>query len=321
MKVDPKNVPFAVKLLRNWPAKLWAVRLLDALSKHPIAPLPETYQCREIQIPRSDGSGSVRTLVISPKAQKEPLPVVVHLHGGGYLIGTPESSSLKPIANLLKATDAVFVVPDYRLAKDMPYPAAHDDCYDALVWAARNAHEIGGRPDQIILGGESAGGGLVLSTALRARDRGEVNVAFQFPICPMIDDDEANWTPVAPADQSWPPSLNRFGWDRLLGAGRRGGADVTAYEAPIRTKDWSGLPPTFTFVGECDLFHAQTSAMVEALRNAGVDVVFDTKPGVYHSMEFFSENQPVSQDILRFYRETFIEFTEKYFAPQPERPE
>src|SRR5690606_30824760 len=115
------------------------------------------------------------------------VPGVLWIHGGGYAQGVPEMSH-DMYRQLIGTRDCVIVAPDYRLSIDAPYPAALEDCYEVLLWMKDHAQELGIRSDQLMVGGESAGGGLTAALAMYARDRGEVNLAFQMPLYPMIDD-------------------------------------------------------------------------------------------------------------------------------------
>ena len=128
------------------------------------------------------------------------------------------------------------------------------------------------RRDKIFVGGNSAGGGMTAALTLYARDRGEVNIAFQMPLYPMLDDrptktSKNNDAPV------WNTKSNIAAWKLYLGDDY--GTDmVSKYAAPARETDFSGLPPTLTFIGSIDPFLAETKSYVEALRAAGVPVEF-----------------------------------------------
>ena len=319
MAIQPDAKTAGLRFLQMLPAWGWVVRLLNRATAGDSAVIPDHYTRKVVAIPRSNGHGTIRTLVIAPKKIKQPLPLVIHYHGGGHIMGTPEASSLAPIVNFITVTDAVFVAPDYILATDAPYPSGHDDCYDALLWAAENASELGANEEQIIIGGESAGGGLTLSTALRARDEGKVNIAFQFPIYPMADDREESWNKLPRRQLSWNVGLNRLGWDMLLGKGRRGGPDVTAYEAPARASSVKGLPPTMTYVGTNDLFYTQTVDFVNRLEEAGVPLLIKEYTDVFHGQEVLAPKSAMADVILENYRSMFLELLGKYRAKQPNR--
>ena len=145
------------------------------------------YNTRKATIP-SDG-GSLKLLILSPKgttAQKRP--GVLWIHGGGYVVGMPGMVHMSRARNLVIKYGAIVVSPEYRLAGQVPYPAALEDCHRALMYLKEHADELGVRSDQIMVGGESAGGGLAAALCMYEKDIGGVNIAFQMPLYPMIDD-------------------------------------------------------------------------------------------------------------------------------------
>ncbi len=117
--------------------------------------------------------------------------------------------------------DCAAVSIEYRLAPEHPYPAPLDDCYAGLLWTAEHADELGIDRNRIVVAGASAGGGLAAGLALLARDRGEVSLAFQLLIYPMIDD--RNVTPSTRIDglPVWSRDANDLGWRAYLGDLRR----------------------------------------------------------------------------------------------------
>ena len=119
----------------------------------------------------------IPALVLSPKSKAEDPPGILWIHGGGYVLGMKEMVHRSRAVNLVKNHGAVVISPGYRLAWQAPYPAAIDDCYAALLYMNSHAESLGIRDDQIMIGGESAGGGLCAALAMMARDRREVNVA------------------------------------------------------------------------------------------------------------------------------------------------
>ena len=171
----------------------------------------------------------------------------------------------------------------YRLAPETPYPGPLDDCYAGLAWVHQHADELGVDPDRIGIGGQSAGGGLAAGLALLARDRGEVPVAFQLLIYPMLDDRQITPSSGWP-DPIWPPSANTYGWTAYLGD-RKGGPDVEPYAAPARATDLAGLPPTLIAVGAIDGFSDEDIDYAVRLRHAGVPVDLHVYAGAPHGFE------------------------------------
>ena len=164
---------------------------------------------RKIYIP--SGARRVPALVLSPEELSAPATGVLWIHGGGYISGMKEMVYISRAVELVKSFGAVVVSPGYRLAPFSPYPAAIDDCYTALVYMKEHAAELGMRQNQLMVGGESAGGGLCAAVCIRARDTGEVNVAFQMPLYPMLDDRDTE-TSRDNHGRVWNTWKNHFGW-------------------------------------------------------------------------------------------------------------
>lgn len=261
---------------------------------------------------RRDGS-PLRMVVVRPVVPRPDATGVLWIHGGGYALGSPEIS-VPTARRLVAATDCVVVLPDYRLSTRQPYPAALDDCYDALLWLRDNADDLSVAVDQLVVGGESAGGGLTAAVTLLARDRGEVAVAFQVPLYPMIDDrprpsSTGNRSPV------WNSATNDAAWDLYLGD-LRGGA-VPPYAAPARADDLTGLPPTLTFFGDREPFRDEIVDYVTRLEAAGVPVLAQEFAGAFHAFDLMSPNAPVSRRARAFLLDGFRHFSATYRADQP----
>lgn len=139
-----------------------------------------------VRIPTENGGMSA--LLLSPLAAPKNAAGILWLHGGGYIAGMKEMVHASRAVDLVKKFGAVVLSPGYRLALKAPYPAAIDDCYAALLYLKAHAAAFGVRSDQLMVGGESAGGGLCAAVCIRARDEGKVSVAFQMPLYPMLDD-------------------------------------------------------------------------------------------------------------------------------------
>ena len=212
----------------------WAKRLIlpsirffkfsNWLAKFAPPPAIKGYTQSTVHIPRSEAQGELRALLYRPEGAAEPLPGLLYIHGGGYAIGSPESSGAA-IKAFAKAHSCVIIAPAYRKSMEAPYPAALDDCYDALLWMVKNAAELGIRSDQIMVGGHSAGGGLTAALSLRARNRDSVRIAFQMPVYPMIDDRMVNPSARDNHAPVWNSAHNELGWSLYLkGLKRRGEA-------------------------------------------------------------------------------------------------
>lgn len=272
-----------------------------------------TIQFSEEWILRKDGS-KMRICIFRPLTPKEGVPGVLWLHGGGYALGSPEVS--KNFAKkFIEASDCVFIAPDYRLSIEAPYPAALEDSYETLLWMKSHAKELGIRDNQLMVGGDSAGGGLTAALTLYARDKGEVSIAFQMPLYPMIDDRMITETAKDNNAPVWNSKSNFNGWKLYLG-NLFGTPNVPYYAAAARSEDYSNLPPTATFVGDLEPFRDETIQYVENLRKAGIPVEFQIFYGCYHGFDQICPKAEVTQKALEFLVKSFKYALEHYFAEQ-----
>jgi acetyl esterase/lipase len=224
-----------------------------------------------------------------PANAKDPGPALLWIHGGGYIIGRAVQDDVlcRRFARVLGATVASV---EYRLAPEHPYPTPVQDCYSALTWLARLPAVD---PAQVAIGGGSAGGGLAAALALLARDRGDVPVAAQLLVYPMLDDRSADRTDLDDDGyRLWNRSSNRFGWDAYLGDANRNVA------VPARHEDLSGLPPAWIGVGTLDLFHDEDLAYGERLKAAGVPCEVHVVPGAFHGFDAVAAKAEVSQSFF-----------------------
>lgn len=142
----------------------------------------------DCSIPGPLGEPEVPVRLYRPKEQSPgTLASLLWIPGGGYVIGNVEQDDLA-MQHIVEEVGCIVVSVEYRRAPENPFPAPVEDCYAALKWMAGNALGLGLDPARLAIGGASAGGGLCAGLALLTRDRGEIGLAFQMSIYPMIDD-------------------------------------------------------------------------------------------------------------------------------------
>ncbi len=248
------------------------------------------YTTKTLSVPA--GGGKLKLLILSPRTGAPANRTgVLWIHGGGYITGMAGTVHWSRAKNLVCKYGAVVISPAYRLAGTAPYPAALEDCHAALVYLRDHAKELGVRDDQIMVGGESAGGGLAAALCMYEKDIGGVNIAFQMPLYPMIDNEDTetsrdNHAPV------WNTRRNHYGWKKYL-AGWSG--EVPCYAAAARRKNYEGLPPAYTFVSTAEPFYAETVTYMENLKQAGVAADMDIYPGLYHAFDMLTPLRHVSK--------------------------
>lgn len=256
---------------------------------------------RDVLIPGPSDNPSVRVRLYSPSEPSTPRPALLWIHGGGFILGTPEQDEAN-IVRMCRDLDLTVAAVSYRLGPDHPFPAGLNDCYAALTWLHANADELGIARDRIAIGGNSAGAGLAAGLVLHAHDAGKVPVAFQLLIYPMLDDRTVNRTDI---DQSrlrmWNSKSNVVGWTAYLGHAP-GGEGVPDHAAPARRQDLRGLPPAWIGVGTCDLFHDEDVAYARRLQEAAVSCTLKVVEGAFHGFDLVGDAQVV-EDFRRSYTE------------------
>ena len=266
---------------------------------------------RRLRIPAPHGS--IPALLLSPNPAPVNATGVLWIHGGGYVLGMKEMVHMSQAVGLVKRFGAVVLSPGYRLALQAPYPAAHDDCYAALLYLKEHAASLGVRSDQLMVGGESAGGGLCAAVCIRARDEGRVNVALQMALYPMLDDRDTERS----ADNHgriWNTRRNHLAWQLYLRGADR--TQLPPYAAPARLTDYSGLPPAYSFVGDGEPFYTETVRCFERLRAAGIPAELDVYHTDLHAFDMMQPDDPLSREATQAFHQHFALAQRRFFAPQ-----
>ena len=286
--VDPELRPMALEIEKNsaqFPSlsdeTLPSIRAkIESLM---LPPLPDVSYAKQ-QIPGSAGSPDVTVYILNAKPGTSR-PGIVFLHGGGFVFGSA-LSALRDAQVVAAQLDCCVAVVDYRLAPETRFGGSIADNYTVLVWLHTHASELGVDPARIAIMGESAGGGHAALLAITARDRGEVPVAFQVLIYPMLDDrtGSSRQMPNHIGALVWRADANRYGWRSFLGQAP-GKRIAPAGAVPARIADLTGLAPAFIGVGTLDLFVSEDIDYARRLVEAGVPTELLVVPGAFHGFD------------------------------------
>lgn len=263
----------------------------------------------------ASGDFRMKLLILRPtvnRRARENTPGILWIHGGGYVVGMAGMVFMSRAKRLVTEYGAVVISPEYRLAGKAPYPAALEDCYAALLYLKKQAAELGCADDRIMVGGESAGGGLTAALCMLARDRGEVNIAFQMPLYPMLDHRDTD----SSRDNhgvSWNTKRNHAAWKKYL-SGVDG--EVPPWASPARQTDYSGLPPAYTFVGDREAFYCETRAYIDNLQRAGIPVHMDVYPSGFHAFDMLLPFRRISRRAIAAFEQQYLYAAEHYRAAQ-----
>ena len=255
------------------------------------------YRLKTVYIP-SDGR-KLKLLVLIP--QGKPAAGVLWIHGGGFLTGMSEMVFMTRGRALCEKYGALVISPAYRLSLLHPYPSALNDCYAALSYMYAHREEYGIPEDRIMVGGESAGGGLTVSVCLKARDLGVIPVSYQMPLYPMLDhrDTDSSRDNHAPV---WNTRKNHLAWALYL---RDLHGSIPYYASPALCEDVRGLPPAYTFVGSIEPFLDETCTYIQKLKDAGIPASMDIWPDKYHAFDLFEIKGEVRKQAVERFEEHF----------------
>jgi acetyl esterase len=254
---------------------------LDVLRAGPELEVPEIWglpdevdEVVDLSIPGP--GGPLRVRVYRPLST-EILPVVIWLHGGGWVVGTIESHD--PVCRALaNRTPCVVVAVDYRLAPEAPFPAALEDSWAATQWVAEEALKLGADASRLVVAGDSAGGNLAAAVALRARDR-RLELALQVLVYPVTDAElESESYQRLATGLNLTRAKMEWYWKQYLG-----GADGLDPEAsPLRALDLTGVAPAIVQTAEYDPLLSEGEAYARRLEEAGVPVTLTRYDAVIH---------------------------------------
>jgi acetyl esterase len=225
--------------------------------------------------------GQIAVRLVKPAGSAGTLPVILYIHGAGWVLGSPQTHDLL-VRNLAVGAQAAVVFPDYRRAPEAQYPSQIEEAYATAAWIAEHGSEHGLDPNRVAIAGDSVGGNMTIAVTLMAKERGGPSFAAQLLYYPVTDagmDTEsygqfAEGYFLARAGMAW------F-WDQYLPDESRRGESLAS---PIRasTEELTGLPPALVINGEADVLRDEGEAYATKLRAAGVPVTQTRYGGIIH---------------------------------------
>lgn len=207
-----------------------------------------------------------------------PFPVVLAIHGGGWIIGSVDNYD-GFCHELSSLAEVIVVSVEYRRAPEYKFPIPFDDCYAAFLWVADTIARYNGDPRRIVVGGESAGGNLTAAVALKARDTHGPHIVAQLLIYPVTDyacdtvsHKECGQGYLLRSDNM------RYMWDLYLNNKED---QNNSYASVLRAKNFTHLPPALVIIAEFDPLRDEGYAYAQKLQEANVKTMVVSYPTIH----------------------------------------
>jgi acetyl esterase len=254
-----------------------ARKVLDDVQAAPIDKLPvEDYW---VTVPAE--VGDVRVRIVRPPNAAGTLPVILYMHGGGWVLGNADTHD-RLVRELVVGTGAALAFVEYNRSPEAHYPVAIEQGYATARWIIRNGAARQLDPERMAVAGESVGGCMTAALALMAKDRGDVRFVHQSMWYPVTDAamDSDSYEEFAEGYFLTAKAMAWF-WDAYLPDVER---RSEPYASPLRAGDEQlvGLPPAFVIVDEADVLRDEGEAYAARLRAAGVPVTTVRYDGITH---------------------------------------
>jgi acetyl esterase len=226
-------------------------------------------------------SGEVSVRIVRPRGATGPLPVVVYLHGAGWVFGNAHTHD-RLIRELAVGINAAVVFPEYSRSPEARYPIAVEENYAAAKWVAEHGSDHGLDTTRIAIAGDSVGGNMTAAVTLLAKQRGDVRFAQQVLFYPVTDAsfDTESYHQFAEGYFLAREGMKWF-WDQYTTDPAQR-AEITASPLRASLEELAGLPPALVITGEADVLRDEGEAYAAKLREAGVPVTAVRYQGIIH---------------------------------------
>ena len=230
----------------------------------------------------ADGpSEQVSLRILRPPRAQAPLPVIVYIHGAGWVFGSTQTHD-RLMRELAVGAQAAVVFPEYRLSPEAKYPTAIEESYSVVKWVAEHGLEHGLDAERLAVAGDSVGGNMTAAVTLLSRERGGPDIRLQLLFYPVTDAafDTASYHQFAEGFHLRRDGMMWF-WDQYTSnPGERN--QITASPLRASTEQLKGLPPALVITAEADVLRDEGEAYANKLREAGVRVTAVRFQGTIH---------------------------------------
>ncbi|MFE0519682.1 alpha/beta hydrolase [Streptomyces sp. NPDC058954] len=226
-------------------------------------------------------TGSVRARLVRPAGASGTLPVILYIHGAGWVFGNAHTHD-RLVRELAVGANAAVVFPEYDLSPEVRYPVAIEQNYTVAQWIVREGADKGLDAGRIAVAGDSVGGNMTAALTLMAKERGDVPLVQQVLFYPVTDAsfDTASYHQFATGYFLRRDAMQWF-WDQYT-TDEAERAQITASPLRASTEQLAGLPPALVITGEADVLRDEGEAYANKLRQAGVPVTAVRYQGIIH---------------------------------------
>jgi acetyl esterase/lipase len=250
-------------------------------------------------------AGSSKVKIYTPHGTG-PFPAILYMHGGGFSIGSPDTSD-NLCRTIAESAEAVLISVDYRLAPEHKFPTALEECYQVALWIMDNDVALNIRSDQLTIAGDSAGGNLAAAICLMAQTRQEFSISQQVLICPMLDQSKPHRDKITSMEDPLLTSENCQTFSRYYFSDPDDSKKILA--SPLLAEDLTALPPAIIITAELDPLSTEAIQYGEKLRQAGVEIIHHHYQGQVHDFPLFIKSlddaKKVAEKIGHYLAEKF----------------
>ncbi len=284
---------------------------VDEVQSGPVDELPVDIEDTVVE---GGPSWKVSVRIMRPQNAPAILPVIVHIHGAGWVFGNKHTHN-RLIRELAVGAEAAVVFPNYSLSPEAKYPTAIEECYAVAKWASGQGVEYGLDPERLVVAGDSVGGNMAAAVTLLAKERGEPVIQRQLLFYPVTD---ANFDTESYHQFAEGYFLRRDGmmwfWDQYTtDPGERN--EITASPLRASIEQLKGLPTALVITGEADVLRDEGEAYASKLREAGVCVTAARFEGIIH--DFVMLNALANTAAARGAMALAISWLREGFATRP----
>src|SRR4051794_10583818 len=238
--------------------------------------------------------GDVRVRLLKPLGAEGPLPVIIYIHGGGWILGNSGTND-RLIRELCDGTKAAVVFVEYDRSPEARYPVAIEQAYATAQWVTRNGADEGLDASRMAVAGDSVGGNMTAAVAIMAKQRGDVRFVHQSMYYPVTDaaQDTDSYREFANGPFLTAKAMEWF-WDAYIPGNGEQRSEITASPLRATPEELAGLPPALVIVDENDVLRDEGEAYARKLTQAGVPTTSVRYNGIIHDFMMLNPVRPTN---------------------------